>query len=188
LGIGLALVRSLVELHGGVVSAKSEGAGRGSTFTVKLPLAEARDSGVVAQQPSLHKPRDKRKVLVVDDNDDAADLLSLMLEQAEYATTKANDGPSALAAVESWTPDVVILDIGLPGMSGYDVARALRRKQACAGLELIALTGWGSHEDKQRAMEAGFDVHLTKPVDAEKLYGALAQLEARGPLSASAKH
>jgi signal transduction histidine kinase/ActR/RegA family two-component response regulator len=188
LGIGLALVRSLVELHGGVVSAKSVGAGQGSTFTVKLPLADAPCGGVEAERPSWHRPRDKRRVLVVDDNDDAADLLSLMLEQAEYATTKASDGPSALAAVESWTPDVVILDIGLPGMSGYEVARALRRKQDCAGLELIALTGWGSHEDKQRAMDAGFDVHLTKPVDAEKLYGALAQLEARAPASAPAKH
>jgi two-component system, OmpR family, response regulator len=118
-------------------------------------------------------------VLVVDDNDDAADLLSLMLEQAEYATNKACDGPSALAAVEAWTPDVVILDIGLPGMSGYDVARELRRSSSRERLELIALTGWGSLEDKQRAMDAGFDVHLTKPVDAEKLYGALAQLEQR---------
>jgi CheY-like chemotaxis protein len=120
-------------------------------------------------------------VLVVDDNDDAADMLSLMLEQAQYATSKAFDGPSALAAVESWTPDVVILDIGLPGMSGYDVARELRRSERCERLELIALTGWGSHEDRQRAFDAGFDVHLTKPVDAEKLYGALAQLEARTP-------
>jgi signal transduction histidine kinase/ActR/RegA family two-component response regulator len=189
LGIGLALVRSLVELHGGSVSAKSEGAGKGSTFIVKLPLAAGQSGSVTSERPAPHRPRDKRRVLVVDDNDDAADLLSLMLEQAEYATTKACDGPSALAAVEAWTPDVVILDIGLPGMSGYDVARALRRNQHGEELELIALTGWGSQEDKQRAMEAGFDVHLTKPVDAEKLYGALAQLEARSaPLSTSAKH
>ena len=188
LGIGLALVRSLVELHGGTVSAKSEGAGKGSTFTVKLPLAAGQSRGVPSERAAPHRPRDKRRVLVVDDNDDAADLLSLMLEQAEYDTTKASDGPSALAAVESWTPDVVILDIGLPGMSGYDVARALRRHQHGGELELIALTGWGSQEDKQRAMDAGFDVHLTKPVDAEKLYGALAQLAARGPVSASVKH
>ncbi len=187
LGIGLALVRSLVELHGGTVSAESEGTSRGSTFTVKLPLGAGQTSGAESKRTAEHRPRDRRRVLVVDDNDDAADLLSLMLEQAEYDTTKACDGPSALAAVESWTPDVVILDIGMPGMSGYDVARALRRNEHGGELDLIALTGWGSQEDKQRAMDAGFDVHLTKPVDAEKLYGALAKLKARCPISASAK-
>jgi signal transduction histidine kinase/ActR/RegA family two-component response regulator len=188
LGIGLALVRSLVELHGGTVSASSLGAD-GSTFTVRLPLAVVQQPGPEPRPSAFPGPhRDKRRVLVVDDNDDAADLLSLMLEQAEYATSKANDGPSALAAVEAWTPDVVILDIGLPGMSGYDVARELRRTSSCDRLELIALTGWGSTEDKQRAMDAGFDVHLTKPVDAEKLYGALAQLEARGPSSVAERH
>jgi signal transduction histidine kinase/ActR/RegA family two-component response regulator len=187
LGIGLALVRSLVEMHGGTVSATSLGSG-GSTFTVRLPLAVIQQPGPEERPSAFPGPhRDKRRVLVVDDNDDAADLLSLMLEQAEYTTNKASDGPSALAAVQAWTPDVVILDIGLPGMSGYDVARELRRT-SCERLELIALTGWGSNEDKQRAMDAGFDVHLTKPVDAEKLYGALAQLEARGPSSVAQRH
>lgn len=188
LGIGLALVRSLVQMHGGSVSASSLGSG-GSTFTVRLPLAAVQQPGPEPRPSAFPGPhRDKKRVLVVDDNDDAADLLSLMLEQAEYDTNKASDGPSALAAVQSWTPDVVILDIGLPGMSGYDVARELRRSPACSRLELIALTGWGSHEDKQRAMDAGFDVHLTKPVDAEKLYGALAQLEARTLPSVAERH
>jgi CheY-like chemotaxis protein len=116
-------------------------------------------------------------VLVVDDNDDAAEMLELMLQHAEYDTTIASDGPSALALAERFVPDVVILDIGLPGMNGYEVARELRKRPSSRRLELIALTGWGSHEDKRMALEAGFDIHLTKPVDKDRLYGALAQLE-----------
>jgi two-component system, sensor histidine kinase len=180
LGIGLALVRSLVEMHHGIVFASSEGPGRGSCFTIRLPIdsgAQERDSAPHAS-PSTPPPIDRKRVLVVDDNDDAADMLALMLQNAAYDTRKASDGPSALAAAEAWTPDIAILDIGLPGMSGYDVARELRRRAQSRRLELIALTGWGSHEDKQKAFDAGFDVHLTKPVDADKLYGALANLEA----------
>lgn len=181
LGIGLALVRKLVELHGGSVAAESPGPGQGSTFTLRLPVAEAAPKAEdSAPQGPRASPPIKRRVLVVDDNEDAAEMLALMLEQAEYDTSQASDGPSALAAVEAFTPDVVILDIGLPGMSGYEVARALRRQKG-NGLELIALTGWGSREDKQKAFEAGFDVHLTKPVDASMLYRALAELERREP-------
>lgn len=177
LGIGLALVRSLVHMHGGTVSASSRGPGTGSSFIVKLPLAPE-GVGVVAPTapPRAAGTPGKKRILIVDDNDDAADLLATMLDLAEYATTTANDGPSALATAKEWLPDVVILDIGLPGMSGYEVARALRCDMQFERLRLIALSGWGSHEDKQRAMAAGFDVHLTKPVDAEKLYGALDQL------------
>jgi len=175
LGIGLALVRSLVEMHHGKVVASSEGPGHGSCFTISLPLGPEHALAETPARPSASAPRDRRRVLVVDDNDDAAELLELMLH-AEYDTTTASDGPSALAAAERFTPDVVILDIGLPGMNGYDVARELRRRPSPHRLELIALTGWGSHEDKQKALEAGFDVHLTKPVDRERLYGALARL------------
>lgn len=180
LGIGLALVRKLVEMHGGSVEARSGGPGHGSTFTLRLPIADATQySEEVAPRQAQALQSLKRRVLVVDDNEDAADMLALMLQQAEYDTSLANDGPSALAAVEAFAPDVVILDIGLPGMSGYDVARALRRKQGKEHLELIALTGWGSREDKQNALDAGFDVHLTKPVEADLLYRALAELERR---------
>jgi CheY-like chemotaxis protein len=167
-------------MHGGSVEAKSDGPDTGSTFTLRLPIAERlEEAAQAAPQAAQALPSLKRRILVVDDNEDAADMLSLMLRQAEYDTSQANDGPSALAAVEAFTPDVVILDIGLPGMSGYDVARTLRRKPGQERLELIALTGWGSGEDKQKALEAGFDVHLTKPVDANMLYLALAELERR---------
>jgi len=113
----------------------------------------------------------------VDDNQDAADLLTLCLQQEGYVTMTAHDGPSALASIEAFRPQIVILDIGLPGMSGYDVARALRQDARFAALALIALTGWGAPDDKQKALEAGFDLHLTKPVDARGLNSALQQLE-----------
>jgi signal transduction histidine kinase/ActR/RegA family two-component response regulator len=180
LGIGLALVRSLVEMHQGTVEARSAGRGQGSSFIIRLPLAQEQLAVDAPSRPSqAPPPHDRKRVLVVDDNDDAAELLEVMLHE-EYETTIANDGPSALALAERFTPDVVILDIGLPGMNGYDVARELRKRPTARRLELIALTGWGSHEDQQKARDAGFDLHLTKPVDRDKLYGALAELAQLG--------
>jgi PAS domain S-box-containing protein len=177
LGIGLALVRSLVEMHGGSVRAESSGANQGSTFTVRLPLAAAPVAEAASADPVLPHPQRATRILVVDDNEDAADLLTLALQQAGYLTHTAYDGPSALTSVEAFRPQVVILDIGLPGMSGYDVARALRKDARFAALALIALTGWGTPGDKQKALDAGFDLHLTKPIDAGGLNGALTQLE-----------
>jgi len=178
LGIGLALVRRLVEMHGGTVRASSEGTGTGSTFIVRLPLARGavsqREATPAALPPEL---RTEQRILVVDDNDDAAELLALMLEQSGYSTQVAHDGPAALAAVQSWHPEIVILDIGLPGMSGYDVARALRNEVRVADLALVALTGWGTERDKRDAAAAGFDAHLTKPVDARDLQRVLTRLE-----------
>jgi signal transduction histidine kinase/CheY-like chemotaxis protein len=175
LGIGLALVRSLVEMHGGSVAAESPGAGQGSTFSVRLPLIAVSvcDAGASVES-EIAPASEKVRVLVVDDNEDAAEMLALILARSGYVATTVHDGESALAAVKSWTPDVVVLDIGLPGMSGYDVAKQLRRQQGPTPLRLIALTGWGSHSDKQRAAEAGFDVHLTKPVAAGALQEAIA--------------
>jgi signal transduction histidine kinase/ActR/RegA family two-component response regulator len=176
LGIGLALVRSLVEMHGGSVSAESEGPGKGSTFSVRFPLAAERGS-VESEADAVNAASTTgARVLVVDDNEDAADLLSLLLAQSGYQTRTAHDGPSALSGVEAFQPDIVILDIGLPGMSGYDVARALRRDQRFSALILVALTGWGSPEDRQQALSAGFDLHLTKPVDANALRADLSVL------------
>jgi signal transduction histidine kinase/ActR/RegA family two-component response regulator len=194
LGIGLALVRRLVEMHDGTVSAASPGLGMGSTFTICLPLAPgAERSALGAREHTVPSGCIARtSVLVVDDNEDAAEMLALVLGQSGYHTKTAYDGRAAIAAVGEWTPHVVILDIGLPDMDGYDVARALRGDGRLAELALIALTGWGTHEDKRKAMEAGFDIHLTKPVDAADLQRALAELNgrprsraARGGLSSS---
>jgi two-component system, sensor histidine kinase len=180
LGIGLALVRTLAEMHGGSVTATSPGTGCGSTFRVSLPLAaELTDEPPAPAPKPSEAPRGTRRVLVVDDNDDAADLLALMLEQRGYVTSVAYKGAAALDAVRATTPEVVILDIGLPDMSGYDVARALRRSAELGSTPvLIALTGWGTRDDRQRAMDAGFDLHLTKPVDLELLDDALARVDA----------
>ena len=174
LGIGLALVRRLVEMHGGTVSAQSAGPGLGSTFTVRLPLAHGASAEEHERAPEA-TPRGDRRVLVVDDNDDAAELLALMLQKAGYQTATAHDGMSALEVAHTLAPHVVILDIGLPGMSGYEVARKLRTDTRHASTALIALTGWGSSEDRRRALAAGFDVHLTKPVAAADLHSALSR-------------
>ncbi|MET0387420.1 MAG: hybrid sensor histidine kinase/response regulator [Polyangiales bacterium] len=183
LGIGLALVRRLAQLHGGSVVAHSDGPGKGSRFVVRLPLAAASPASTTSASAEPARANDEldsrhKRILVVDDNDDAADLLSLMLEHAGHETTTAHDGPSALAAVQQWSPHIVFLDIGLPGMNGYDVARQLRHDPRFAELSLIALTGWGSGEDKRKAAAAGFDVHLTKPVDARALQGVLDHIAA----------
>lgn len=169
LGIGLALVRSLVEMHGGRVSAASEGAGMGSTFTVRLPLAldaaERPTPKTAAISVEVHV---EQRILVVDDNDDAAELLALMLEQAGYVTQVVHDGPAALDRVESWTPDIAILDIGLPGMSGYDLARALRADRRFAGMALIALTGWGTERTARTAP--------TESQRAQRAYGSASSI------------
>jgi CheY-like chemotaxis protein len=148
---------------------------------VKLPLAEAAHAEPAPAAKTL-PPAPGKRVLVVDDNDDAALMLSMMLQRVGYATTTAHDGMEALAAARELAPQVVILDIGMPGMSGYDVAQIIRREAQLKDTVLIALTGWGTHEDKRKAFEAGFDVHLTKPVDADDLQNVLASpLRARPP-------
>jgi PAS domain S-box-containing protein len=176
LGIGLSLVRRLVELHGGRVNAFSAGRGHGSTFTVRLPLhqgspharAGGADAGAQVRQPS------PLRVLVVDDNADAADSLVALLDALGHTTWVARDGPAGLHRALDVQPDLVLLDIGLPGMSGYEVARAIRRSQGVRQIVLIALTGWGAQSDQQQSHEAGFDQHLTKPVSLESLEQALA--------------
>ncbi len=173
LGIGLALVRRLVEMHGGTVAAESEGPGHGSTFTVRLPLADGFSAQVTPQPVQNGSHLSSKRVLVVDDNDDAAELLALMLQQDGYRTAIAHDGPEAIDAARTLAPDIVILDIGLPGISGYEVAEHLRADATFSETALIALTGWGTPEDRRKALDAGFDVHLTKPVTAEDLQDAL---------------
>jgi PAS domain S-box-containing protein len=178
LGIGLSLVRRLVELHGGRVSAFSAGRGRGSTFTVRLPLhpgsPHARTAGTDADAGTDTRPPAPLRVLVVDDNADAADSLVALLEMLGHTTWVARDGPQGLHLALDVRPDLVLLDIGLPGMSGYEVARAIRHSQGVRQIVLIALTGWGAQSDQQQSHDAGFDQHLTKPVSLEALEQALA--------------
>lgn len=179
LGIGLSLVRELVEMHGGAVTAESRGQGHGSTFEVRLPLAVQAPAVESASSPRTREHSGVRRVLVVDDNVDAAEMLAAMLELRGHETRLAHDGLQALAVARESRPDVVFLDIGLPEMDGYDVARELRADPTMAGTVLVALTGWGSEDDKQRAHEAGFDVHLTKPVDVAVVDEVVAR--GRGP-------
>jgi signal transduction histidine kinase/ActR/RegA family two-component response regulator len=179
LGIGLALVRRLAEMHGGTVRAASEGPGRGSTFTLELPVLRHHSDAPAAPAEEDVRALSHREILVVDDNVDAADMLSAMLDLFGHHTRVANDGPEALAAAQACVPEVIILDIGLPGMSGYDVARKLRQDARFATTALIALTGWGSYEDKLKAKNAGFDFHLTKPVNTREVQKVLAEVSER---------
>ena len=164
LGIGLSLVRGIVELHGGTVSAASEGPGRGSRFEARLPLAAAAQSTQPGAPAAPRAAPPGVRVLVADDNRDAADTLCRMLSLYGYEVRAAYDGAAALQICEFFCPHAAILDIGMPVRSGYDVARELRARRG-AELRLIALTGWGAEGDVQRAREAGFDHHLTKPAD-----------------------
>ena len=166
LGIGLALVKRLVEMHGGSVSVESAGLGKGSTFSVRLPTisdAEAMDAQVVPVQEASLKT--KLRVLVVDDNLDAAEMLAQLLTIYGHETRVANSGPLALAIVAEFRPAVVFLDIGMPGMNGYETARRIRADDPSASVTLVALTGWGAEADRIKATEAGFDHHFTKPVE-----------------------
>lgn len=172
LGIGLTLVRSLVSLQGGDVTAASEGAGRGSTFTVRLPLAVARQSAEAVAGPLQALPM--RRVLVVDDNIDAAEMLSALLGSLGAAVAVATSGVQALRVAAEYLPDVIVLDIGMPGMDGYEVARRLRATPRHAGTRIIALTGWGQDEDVRLSREAGIDHHLVKPPDLDALRNLIA--------------
>jgi PAS domain S-box-containing protein len=175
LGIGLTLVRALVELHQGFVMAESAGAGLGTTMTVRLPLASLAPESAA---PRAHEPPSagRLKILVVDDNVDAATSLAMLLELEGHATSVAHSGLETVTAVNEFLPDVVFLDIGLPDISGYEVARRLRSAQPARRIpRLIALTGWGSEEDRRQAQSAGFDAHLIKPVDPRELGVALSE-------------
>ncbi|MDC0747487.1 hybrid sensor histidine kinase/response regulator [Polyangium mundeleinium] len=171
LGIGLTLVRRLVELHGGTVEATSEGPSRGSIFTVRLPLGIAEETPAKGSGGDLpgKGAAGGLKVLVVDDNVDGAESLAELLQLSGHTTEVAHTGPSALVAARAFEPDVVFLDIGLPGMTGYEVAQRLRTEEGFGRLVLVALTGWGTDEDRRQAREAGFDYHLTKPVDLQEV-------------------
>ena len=175
LGIGLSLVRKLLEMHGGTISAESPGVGLGSTFTVRLPLADppmARIIPATAPADGLAPTpfnRPPLRALVVDDNKDAARLLARLLKLSGHSTRIALDGPEAIEVASTFRPDLIILDIGLPGMDGYEVCRRLRSDPDGAPATLVALTGWGTDEDKKRAHDAGFAFHLVKPVHPDQI-------------------
>jgi PAS domain S-box-containing protein len=169
LGIGLTLVKRLAELHGGSIRARSAGLGKGSEFTVRLPAAKGPAAATPATGSAPAVGVAVRRVLVVDDNTDAAESLATLVEMWGHEVRSAHDGPAALAAAEEFRPDVILLDIGLPGLTGYEVAGRLRARPEFQSVRLIALTGWGQDADRERSRAAGFELHLVKPVDPTEL-------------------
>jgi PAS domain S-box-containing protein len=179
LGIGLSIARRLIEMHGGTVVARSEGPGTGSEFLVTLPTIDALPSSADTTSPGMRRTVRMRRILIADDNIDAASSLSLMLQVMGYDVRVAHDGLEALAVAESFRPDAMLLDIGMPGMNGYEVARKLRERPATANATIVALTGWGQEEDRRKSREFGFDHHLVKPVEPSTLETLLANLGKR---------
>jgi CheY-like chemotaxis protein len=172
LGIGLTLVKRLVQMHGGSIEAKSAGRGQGSEFIVRLPVMIESQGAPADATTASPEPAHAYRVLVVDDNQDAASSLALLLQIAGHQTFRAHDGPTALEAAAQHRPDIVLLDIGLPTLNGYEVCRRIREQPWGRDMLLIALTGWGQDEDRRKSHDAGFDGHLVKPVD----YAALTTL------------
>jgi signal transduction histidine kinase/ActR/RegA family two-component response regulator len=175
LGIGLALVRTLVEMHEGVVSVSSDGENRGSEFRVRLPLAKGATVTPIARAANDAAVRVvPRRILIADDNQDALDTLALLLEVDGHEVCKTIDGGAALEKASSWKPDVAFLDIGMPVLDGYATARGIRKESWGKDMVLVALSGWGQREDMARSREAGFDLHLVKPVSADAIASVLA--------------
>ena len=165
LGIGLALARRIVEMHDGRIDARSAGAGAGSEFIIRIPLLDAVVEPHEAGTAEVNVGTTTRKVLVVDDNADAADMLAILVRMMGGEAETAGDGPAAIERAAQFAPEVILMDIGMPGMDGYETCRRIRQQPFGRGVLMVALTGWGQQRDKERAAEAGFDLHLTKPAD-----------------------
>jgi CheY-like chemotaxis protein len=176
LGIGLTLVKTLVEMHGWTIDVHSGGLGQGSEFVMRMPIVADTSASRSPSTATEARSGETRRVLIVDDNEDSAESLAMLLELEGHETHKAYDGIAALAAAERLRPDLVLLDIGLPGLNGYEVCSRLRREPWGKDMKLVALTGWGQDEDRQRSRDAGFDVHLVKPVDHKVLTNLLTSL------------
>jgi two-component system CheB/CheR fusion protein len=177
LGIGLALARRLAEMHGGDIAAHSDGPGQGSTFMITMPVCESLGPRASFRPPAA--PRVARRVLIIDDNRDAANTMAMLVDELGGSTRIAHDAGSGLEAVQEYQPDIVFLDIGMPGIDGYEACRRMRQRPSQKAVVIVAVTGWGQPQDKRRALQAGFDAHLTKPVDLE----ALARILAASPRS-----
>jgi PAS domain S-box-containing protein len=173
LGIGLALVRKLVRLHGGDVTATSEGAGTGAEFVITLPISRV-DRTAHAEEPYEHAVAAALRVLVVDDQRDIADSMAMLVEHVGHDSMAVYDGETALAAAREMRPDLMFVDVGMPGMTGYELASRIRQDSGLSGVRLVALTGYGREEDRSRALAAGFDVHVTKPLTETRLREVLA--------------
>jgi signal transduction histidine kinase/CheY-like chemotaxis protein len=185
LGLGLAVVRRLIEMHGGLVAVSSGGDGKGATFTITLPAAEAPEKSEPRTVPIAAPPPSGLRVLVVEDSDDARDMMHAMLTLHGHDVRTAASGGAGLVEAERFSPDVALLDIGLPDMDGYEVARRLRARESGSTIRLVALTGYGQSQDEAAAYAAGFDVHMTKPVAPEALARSLAELAASRPPEAT---
>jgi CheY-like chemotaxis protein len=185
LGIGLTLVKRLVEMHGGSIEAKSEGPGRGAEFVVRLPVVV--DACELQNQDDNGAPTPSKsalRILIVDDNRDSADSLVMLLRIMGNDTRTAYDGQQGVDAAEEFRPDVMLLDIGLPKLNGYEACRRIRETAWGKSVVLIAVTGWGQEEDRRRSHEAGFDHHMVKPVDPQTLMKLLADLRLLKPAHA----
>ncbi len=177
LGLGLTLVRQLVEMHGGTVNAVSEGLGKGSEFVVELPALPEQSDPTATASPTLETPASTaRRILIVDDNEDSALTLSMLFEITGDETQTAHNGIAAIQVAETFCPDIVLLDIGLPELNGYEAAQQIRQSAWGQDMILVALTGWGQEEDRQKSKSAGFDAHLVKPIDHDQLLQLLNEL------------
>jgi CheY-like chemotaxis protein len=180
LGIGLSLARRLVEMHGGTIEAHSSGIGKGATFTVRLPIPDFSQP----EKPTQQAPADttepspsKRRILVADDNRDVVESFQIMLRILGHEVQTALDGEEAIEKAEQFRPDVIVLDVGMPMLDGYETASRIRQRPWSRDVVLIAVTGWGNDKDKLKSAAAGFDVHLVKPVDATTILEALEQVD-----------
>jgi CheY-like chemotaxis protein len=179
LGIGLALVNGLTEMHGGSVTAQSDGVGAGSTFTIRLPaLAASEIQNISAAEPAAAPATIRRRVLVADDNLDAAESLAMLLTMMGHEVRAAHDGAQAVEQAEQFRPDLILMDVGMPKVDGLQATTQIRSREWGANPVIVALPGWGQEADRKRSKEAGCDVHLVKPLDFERLSLLLTEIEA----------